>query len=659
MSKLNDQQKLVVQHEKGPCMVVACPGSGKSHSLISRVKRLIQKGVQKQKIMCITFTNKAAKQMKQRMNHQFHIDTNGMYVGTFHAFCANVLRSGGSRVGYSGKISIIDQSDQQSFVKKIVKSLQYDIKQDKIDVDIIISIINNSRQNLKTQQQIIDSFKQQKQKEIVEKYFQQLTQNNLIDFTGLLYKTVQLLQQNDDIKKQMQSRFQYIQIDQVQDTSKCQFRIIDLLGETHGNIMCVGDPSQSLYSWRAARIQNIQQFKNRPNCVVIGLGKNYRSTTKIVKTADTLIKHNKSHMDVKFQANNIQNCSSVLCNECQHSDDQCEKLIKKIKHYTDNLGYDYKDITILYRMNKLSMQVQTSFARNKIPFKVIGGMNFFDRKQIKDAISMLRLAANPNDILSFHRIVQIFNGVGGKSLQQIEILAKQQHSGNLIKACRDMSKNHSRQSVRQACVIITNAYKHDFDSKPTGQSLDDLIKDLNYQDFLKRTQKNDGESFQRMQNINQLIINATEFDKFSNGLDKYLQTISLTSSSDEQQDSNSVTLMTGHASKGLQFQIVFVIGCEQDICPASRGFQSATTQKQAMDHLQQQTRIFYVMMTRAKRHLQTFYVKNRKVRKGKQVVFMSAIPSQFLVQSGLIQNQVRFNGKHRIRQLDKVCQVKQ
>lgn len=629
---LNDQQKQVVQHFDGLCVVIASPGSGKSTAITHRIGRLIQRGIDPSNIMTITFTNKAAKEMQEKVHKKLGIAPNDTYISTFHKFCLILLRKYGSTVGYTGNINIIDTDDQKDLMKKCAKELQIEVKELNIDLDFLLSQINSKRQNLQDKDEIVKSFDMPEKNDLAQKYLQTCIKNNLIDFSGLLYEAVVVLQNNLQARKKIQDKYKYVQVDEVQDTSMCQFRLLQLIYENHKNFLCVGDLSQGVYSFRGARIQNIQQFIENKKPKIINLGTNYRSTQKIVKTADLLINHNNSHVVIDLKSANQQG-HNVRHHSCFDTKDQASQVISRIKYYVNNMGYDYKDVAILYRLNKLSLQIQTSLAKSGIPFHVSGGMNFFSRKEIKDVLAMMRLAINPNDVLSFHRLTEVLKGLGGKAISDIQTLARQQHSGNIIKSCKSLSKTHSRQAVRDACEFISRIYSKDFDSINSGSAMDYFVENFKYKQFLLEEQKKDGQAFERTENIQQLIVNAQQFE---NSIDKYLQNIALTTSSDDQNQKNAVNLMTCHASKGLEWPICFLIDWSQQISPCNRGFMQAQNVKERMDHLQEQTRLAYVSITRAKKHCQIFSPLSRPVRQGKMIKNVKTIPSQFLVEAGII-----------------------
>jgi DNA helicase-2/ATP-dependent DNA helicase PcrA len=634
MEELNEQQKIVIEHLDGPCLVIASPGSGKTKTIVERTIKLIEKGISSHNILCITFTNKAAKEMKDRICKRLRITKADFFIGTFHSLCANIIRTYGSKIGYTDKLSIMDESDQVHLIEKIIRQKGKSKKDDNIDVEKIINILNHSRERLETEEEILSNFKDVLFEEIAKEYLKQIKENNLIDFSGLLYEAVNLLKNHNDVLQKLQSLFLYIQVDEVQDTNYTQFALVNLLEGEKANIMMVGDLDQSIYKFRGARYQNILDFlKLHPNCKKITLGKNYRSTPQIVACADKLIKHNKSHMAEFFETDNPDG-EEVSCNKHFDATYEAQSVAKKIKYYINELGWDYSDIAILYRLNRLSLELQSAFSVEGIPFTVIGGFNFFDRKEVKDTLSMLKFASNDKDTVAFSRIAGLFKGMGDVNIGSIENLSKS-NGISLLDVCKRIDEFSNKVAVKNAAKKIYEAFGIDFSSMNSGDCMAYLVNKLDYLNYLQLHEKQEGEAIERTDNVNELIVNATEFSKKNNKIEAYLQNISLITASDKEGNENSVLLMTGHASKGLEFPIVFVVGIEQGILPHDWPIMEADTKEKKEEALEEERRILYVSQTRCKKHLNLSYCQNRKFR-GKNGAFMykKAFPSQFLKECG-------------------------
>jgi len=639
MIELNEQQKKAVEFMDGPCLVTSCPGSGKTRVLVERAIRLLEKGVPPKNILCITFTNKASKEMKNRIYDRLGDANQSMFIGTFHSFCASIIRAYYQKLGYLRQITILDQDGQKSLLKKCARSLGYDIKEDKIDIEYIMYRINTSRELNEDAEELEERFKDKKNHfDISEEYFKNLKQANLVDFSGLLYQTIKLLEDNTDVLDRLQNIFKYIQVDEVQDTNYAQFRIIELLSGKYKNIMLIGDLDQSIYKFRGARYQNMIDFLNmHPDCTKIPLGKNYRSTPQIISVADKLINKNSSHIDNDFFTDNSHG-EDVSCNHFDSQYAEADWVKSKIKEYVQDLGWDYSDIAILYRLNKLSVDMQTSFAKDGISYCVIGGPNYFNRKEIKDCISMLDFMVNRHNTVAFHKILSTMSDVGDQTVASIEKYAET-NKEDLYESCKKLVDTKGRR-VKKASRKIVDVYSSDFSGKHGGECLEKMLTMFGYFQHLNSVCKNKEEFEERRDNVNELIIHATEFGKINPNIKDYLNNIALITDGDKEAEHNAVTLMTVHASKGLEFPIVFMIGMERDIFPHYRALLEADNDEQKVEAMEEERRICYVGMTRAMKHLSLSYCKIRKKRVKNGIIEEERkYPSCFLLESGLINNE--------------------
>jgi len=633
--QLNEQQIEAVNHLDGPCLVTSVPGSGKTTMLVERTIKLIESGVAPSSILSITFTNKAAKEMRNRIFSRLGNDNTKMFVGTFHALCANLLRVFGGTLGYNHSMSILDDSDQKDYISKIIKQLAYSKTKNSIDVSRIVDHLNRSRELLMTTEEILDDTENSIYREIEEEYLKQLSENNSCDFTGLLYNTVELLESNEKVLDQLRGYFKYIQVDEVQDTNYAQFKMVKLLGGKDANIVLIGDVEQSIYSFRGARYKNILDFIEEYNCRQIMLSKNYRSTPQIIEKASNLIKYNTTHLKNEFLTDNASG-DPVHCSSFFDSSYEAQQIASKIKEYVNNYGWDFSDIAIFYRLNRMSLDLQTALSNAGVPYTVIGGQNFFDRKEIKDCLALLKFATNKKDILAFHRVAEIIPGLGSINIGMIENKSKE-HNTSILDICSNIDDYSNRAAVKNGSMKIFNTFSKKLEKLNAGDCLSYLVNEFDYMGHLDTFCKKESELFDRKNNVSELIINATEFSKGNKSIDAYLQNISLIASSDKENDKNSATLMTLHASKGLEFPIVFMVGVEHGILPHVWPITGAANPSAAKEALEEETRLCYVGMTRAKKHLHLSYCQNRKYRdKQRELRHKPAYPSQFLFESGLL-----------------------
>ena len=634
---LNKEQIEAVNHIDGPCLVVSVPGSGKTTMLVERTAHLIETGIDSRNILCLTFTNKAAKEMKERIENKIGKDNVKSFIGTFHGLCLRIVKAFADKVGYSPNLNIITDTEQKEMMEKILRQMGYDKKEVTIDFESVVSQINKRRENLETLEDVINSFTDVLESKIVKEYFKQIKEYNLIDFSGILYETYLLLKNDSEVLAGIQDRFKYIQVDEVQDTNFAQFEIINLFGGTTANIMLIGDISQSIYMFRGARYQNVLDFlEKHKNCKKITLGKNYRSTPQIIGKADKLIKHNSSHMADKFETDNPDG-EEPICKGFQNSKLESEYIADRIMYFVNDLGWEYKDIAVLYRLNKLSLEMQMSLSNRQIPFCVIGGQNFFDRKEIKDILAMLRFASNKKDVLSFHRVAKLFKGLGDVGIGMIENKSREENK-SILEICKNIKNYTKRDSLIKAAEKMNDVFDVDFSGEKPSDALSYLVKKMDYFNHLMLTEKNAGEAKERTEHIVELIANASEDSKKNETIDSYLQNISLISSADSENEENSVVLMTMHACKGLEFPIVFMIGVEGKILPHEWPLAEAKVKgQQALDEaIEEERRIAFVGMTRSKKHLTMTYNRTRAVRDryGNLVFANSGGPSRFLSEAG-------------------------
>ena len=625
--ELNKYQVEAVNHFNGPCLVTSVPGSGKTRVLVERVIRLIDRGIDPENILCLTFTNKAANEMKLRVCDRLQLQGIDSYIGTFHALCVNLLRQYGEEIGFSSNFNILDDKDQKDLILQTGRMKGYEI--DRVKAAVIASAVNYDRDQMEDFDYISDTLDSFELTDVAETYLEVIRQRNLIDFSGLIYNTIKMIEDNEKIKEEIQEKFKYILVDETQDTNVSQYYLVNLLGEKLNNIMLIGDTDQSIYKFRGARYQNIQSFLDQhSDCKMVSLSKNYRSTPQIVKVADKLIKNNKSHIDIVFETDN-RNGEKVKCVCHEDQVREASWIARRIERLIYEGGWEPSDMAILYRMNKMSEPVEQALSIKGIKYEVIGSRNFYDRKEVKDCLCMLKFLVNKYDGIAFHRLCGLLKGVGDVTIGKIE---NRSHTENIdiVEACREMANERISVSVKQSCQKICDIYDKNFDLSNPARCIDSLVNDFNYTDHLEK--KFDKNLLNRKENMQQLIDSAGLFAGQENGAEKYLQQISLMSASDKDIEDNKVTLMSLHASKGLEFPIVFIIGVEHNILPHSMALE-----EDRYANLEEERRLFYVGITRAEKLLHVTWCKNRLKYGRNGMTKYPTYHSRFLKECGLIE----------------------
>lgn len=634
--QLNEQQKKVVNHINGPCLVTACPGSGKTRTITERAVNLIRKGVPQENLLCLTFTNKASKEMASRIKKALNVEKLNFYVGTFHTFCAIILRKYGSSIGYNSSFTILDDDDQETLIKKIIKEKEIDPKS--LNFYNIKNAVNHYRENLESDEELFGRLSEDDISfQVAKDYLETIKERNCIDFSGLLYETVKLFEKDKPLLEKYQEKFKYIQVDECQDANLIQFHIINMISEKYKNTLICGDISQSIYRFRNARYQNILDFLDRhKDCIKIPLGKNYRSTPEIVKVADKLIRHNKSHMGDKFETDNPSG-SDVSCRAFENPKEEADYIASEIKYLVRDCGWKYSDASVLYRINSLSLDLQMAFSKYQIPFTVVGGPSFFDRAEIRDCLSMLKFLSNPEDHLSFARVVRLLNGVGNATINKIEKFAKE-NKVSVVEICKNIDKYSDKNTIKRAATNVKEAFGFDYSKMHAGDCLVNIINKLGYNDLLEKNYPKDFQD--RAENIKELINNATAFGQSNKSIEKYLQNIALVSSSDKEAEKDSVVLGTFHSSKGLEWPIVFVCGLSEGVVPHSMAISECGDDKEKQEEaIEEERRCIYVALSRAMKHLFCSYSSTKFVRDNKGFLrCMPQKPSRFLFEAGLLKN---------------------
>ena len=608
---LNDKQKEAVLATDGPCLVIAGAGSGKTKVLTHKIAYDIESGIKPWNILAITFTNKAANEMKERIQKLIGDAAKDLWMGTFHSICVRILRRYIDRIGYKTDFVIFDTSDQKTLIKECLKTLKVD---DKIFTDrgVLSEISNGKNEMLEPKAygvKYAGDFRKKTIAEIYELYQRRLRENNAIDFDDIINFTIKILSENPDVLDYYTEKFKYILVDEYQDTNKAQFTLVSLLASKYGNVTAVGDNDQGIYSFRGADISNILNFeRDFPGTRIIKLEQNYRCTGNILKAANAVIKHNENKYDKKLWTENEEgHLPCIYCGEDEY--DEGRYIVEQINHLKTEEYYKNSDFTILYRMNAQSRAIEDILMREGIPYKVIGGLKFYERKEIKDIIAYLRLIHNSADNLSLKRIInEPKRGIGKTSIEQIQEIS-------------DKTGNSMYEIIRNAQEYgLTRVFSNSRDfieqieylkSKKDELKISDLIKEtLNKTGYTKALEnENSVEAETRIENLEEFLTVAIEFEEESadNTLAEFLENITLSSDIDGMEDQdNSITLMTLHSAKGLEFPVVFLVGMEEGIFPGYK----TIGEPQA---LEEERRLFYVGITRAKQYLYLTCAKHRTI----------------------------------------------
>ena len=611
IEELNDKQKEAVLQTQGPCLVIAGAGSGKTKVLTHKIAYLIEKGARPWDILAITFTNKAANEMKKRVENLVGESAKDIWMGTFHAICVRILRRYIDRIGFKSDFVIFDTSDQKTLIKDSLKSMQLD---DKIFTDkSVLYEISNGKNELLDPKEYFIKYSGDNRKETIAKvyeiYQKKLKENNAIDFDDIINFTIKILTENADILDYYTSKFRYILVDEYQDTNKAQFMLVSILASKYGNITAVGDNDQGIYSFRGADVTNILNFeKDFPGTKVVKLEQNYRCTGNILKTANAVIKHNENKFEKKLWTENDDgNLPCIYSGEDEY--DEATYIVEQINHLKTEEYFKDSDFAVLYRMNAQSRAIEDIFMREAIPYKIIGGLKFYERKEIKDIIAYLRLIHNTSDNLSLKRIInEPKRGIGKTSLDKIEEISE-----NLGISMYEVIKSSDKYGLNRIFINSRTFIEQieNLKAKKEETKISDLIKDtLKTTGYTKALEdENTIEAETRVENLEEFLTVAIEFEEQSadNSLAEFLEGITLSSDIDSMKDADdSVTLMTLHSAKGLEFPVVFLVGMEEGIFP---GYKSIGEESS----LQEERRLFYVGVTRAKRYLYMTCAKHRTI----------------------------------------------
>lgn len=636
LSGLNQDQKRAVESTQGPLLIVAGAGSGKTRVLTHRVAWLLsEKKVHPWNILAITFTNKAAREMKERIHRLVGSEAEDIWISTFHSMCVRILRRDIDRIGFNRNFTILDSSDQLTVMKQILKEKNLDPKQ--FPPRGMLNRISNAKNQLWSAQDLKEqsrNYTDDIAAQVYEAYQDKLRTNQSLDFDDLLLETVRLFQQVPQVLDYYKKKFQYIHVDEYQDTNHVQYVLVQMLADHHRNLCVVGDSDQSIYRFRGADITNILHFeRDYPDAQVIKLEKNYRSTKTILNAANEVISHNSERKPKKLWTENEQG-EQVQLFEAENEHDEAYYVADTIRKEKQD-GGKYSDFSILYRTNAQSRVMEEVLVKSNIPYRMIGGLKFYDRKEIKDLLAYLRLVVNPDDDLSLRRVINVpKRGIGAATLDKIARFADSQEI-SMFRALLEVEEIGLSQRFIQSLVGFAQMIKElnaMMDYLSAGEITETVLDRSGYREELKK--EDTVEAASRLENIDEFLSVTQEFESKNEdkSLVAFLTELALISDVDSLEEESdgeedSVTLMTLHSAKGLEFPQVFLIGMEDGLFPHSRTLDDP-------EELEEERRLAYVGITRAQKKLYLTRAKNRmlygRTNAHPPSVFLKEIPAELV-----------------------------
>lgn len=609
---LNKEQKEAVLTLNGPLQILAGAGSGKTRVITYRIAKLIENGIYPGEILALTFTNKAAKEMKTRLEDLLNNDVNSMWIGTFHSMCLRILRRYIDRLGYTNNFVIYDSYDQTTLLKECMK--QANVISDTMKPAYFSSVISNAKDELISPTKYEEKYAIDTKTKFVAKVYKlyqtKLKKANAVDFDDIIVLTIKLLKENKDILDFYQDKFKHILVDEYQDSNHAQYILINLLAQKNRNLCVVGDDDQSIYGWRGADIRNILEFEHDySDAKIIKLERNYRSTNMILNAANSVIEKNLGRKSKKLWTDKV---SDVKVEIKKNYGDKDEALFvaQEIYKLTSINNYKFSDIAILYRTNVQSRLIEENLLKKNIPYNIYGGLKFYDRKEIKDILAYLKVISNPTDDIALKRIINVpKRGIGAKTIEKIQnkadVTGEALYSAMIELDSIDFSSK--LKNTLRNFVIQINSFRSMTEIIPTSELIEKIIENTNY--LTEFENEGEIEVQTRQDNINELIAVSKEYEKNNpeKKLSDFLTEISLSSDIDKMQDNEDiVTLMTVHSAKGLEFPIVFLVGMEEGVFPISRATMNDS-------QLEEERRLCYVGMTRAEEKLYLTYATERNI----------------------------------------------
>lgn len=637
LENLNDKQREAAMYTEGALLILAGAGSGKTSTMTRRIAYLVdEKGVSPYNILAVTFTNKAAREMEERVEEILGSNSR-MWIMTFHAACLRMLRMDGDRLGYTNSFAVYDPVDQKSIVKNLLK--EYEIDEKKFTPNSILSNISKAKEQEIGPREFEENagdFRDETVAKVYRGYERILSRNNAMDFDDLILNAVRLLKENPDVLEKYQERFRYIMVDEYQDTNQLQYKLISLLAKKYGNICVVGDDDQCIYQWRGADIRNILNFeKEFPKAKVVKLEQNYRSTANILEAAHSVISNNKQRKRKKLWTDASQG-EKIQYHRLESDYREAGYIAQEIGYMVQQ-GENYRDFAILYRTNAQSRNFEDSLAQRRIPYRVIGGLRYYDRMEIKDMIAYMRLVANPMDDIAFDRVVNSpKRGIGKATMDKIKSVANYCEKSIFqyveSEAIADTLSGKASRGMNEFLEIIRE-YSEEKENLRVSDIYEGLLIKSGYLKALEdqRTAEADG----RIENLMEFKSVIYEFENRDSKLelDEFLEKLALLSDVDNHDsEANAVTLMTMHSAKGLEFPYVFMPGMEDGLFPSWRS-------RDSISQMEEERRLCYVGMTRAKRRLWMTSAESRllygKVNATRESEFMREINPKLLAGDGM------------------------
>ncbi|HEY7119062.1 MAG TPA: UvrD-helicase domain-containing protein [Tepidisphaeraceae bacterium] len=645
--KLNPQQEDVANHVHGRILTLAGPGSGKTRTLTERTGRLIRGGYNPASILCLTFTNKARDEMRDRIAAAFGPAAKKVFISNFHGLCGMVLRRLGGPLGYNDRLTVIDSNDQVDLLLQIAR--KRGMEPSKPLAKVMAWIANDWRESLGGPEDLLHIAKgrlREAELRVIERYVSTLRERNQADFSGLLSETARLLSEQAEVRERLQKKFRFIQVDEYQDTNRAQNEIVELLAGVDDNVLAVGDADQSIYEWRGASPEAIPKFiengkRKTGRCTIVKLGTNYRSTPQVIRVADTLIRHCANRIPVEFSTVHADG-EPVKCARLPTPEHEADAVSLNIETMMKS-GTQPRDMAVFYRTNDMSRLVEQALAKRKIPYQVIGSGSYYDRMEVKDVLSMLRFLCNSRDGISFARIAnKPARGMGDALIGRLEAYAERSHidlltamSDGHLPLIRDEHDKPLTDAAIRACQEARRVLGFDLHGRSVAEIANEVLDRTKYDEWLKDKYEEKNEYDARRQNVNELVNSIAEFCRGEPraSIADYLQSISLYTDGDETRTENAVRLMSLHASKGLEFDVVYMIGVEAGILPHERAL--ADRGDRGLD---EERRLCYVGFTRAKRLLRVTWCEKRQdsFTRNKTARFKPSMPSRFLMEAGLV-----------------------
>src|SRR4051812_15161140 len=635
LAGLNPPQREAVEHGDGPLLILAGAGSGKTRVLTHRLAYLVLTGrAQRSEVLAITFTNKAAQEMRERVELLLGHRTRGMWVSTFHAACARMLRADAPRLGYTRQFTIYDQSDSRRLVKRCLEELDADPKRfSPAAVQSQVSDAKNRLRDAEAYRQLVGSHFEQTVADVYELYERELLRMNAMDFDDLLVRTVNVLELFPEVRERYQSAFQHILVDEYQDTNHSQYRLLQLLAGERRNLAVVGDDAQAIYGFRGADVRNILEFQDDyPDAKVVRLEQNYRSTQTILDVANSVIRNNRGRLE-KVLFTEVGPGDPVKVRELDDERAEARYVVGEIERLVDD-GMSLGEFAVFYRTNAQSRTIEDVLRERELRYQVVGGVRFYDRAEVKDALAYLTFLQNPHDVVAFQRIVNSpKRGLGTTSVSRVLSHAATMES-SIWEAAADATVDGvpglgaaARKAMTRFMETLEALRERAEQRVPIGDLLEAVLSETGYLDALEAERTFEAQG--RIENLQELVVAAREFDataeEGANGLGDYLQRTSLTSDADSRRDDEGVvTLMTLHNAKGLEYPVVFIIGMEDGVFPHSRALDEGS--------VEEERRLCYVGITRAMRDLYLCYARRRSifgaVSYGLRSRFLDEVPAE-------------------------------